>query len=393
MIINSILDNDLYKFTTSYAYMKLYPHAIGTFEFVDRNNTEYTKEQLQQIGMEITHMDSLKLTEEERKFMIDSCYYIPPCYFEWLSGYKYDRKEVNIWLDENNHLHIKATGLLYRITLWEVPILAIVSEVLTRSQGPINLATTIAKTVSKASLADNSGIKFSEFGTRRRASFAVQDAVVKHLAQYTRHSLTGTSNCYLAMKYNLTPIGTHPHEWFMFHGAQYGYDNANYLALEAWAKVYDGDLGIALSDTYTSDVFLKNFSKKHAKLFDGVRQDSGDPFKFINKVINRYKELKIDPTTKTIIFSDALTMDKAVEIHNSCYGRIRAAFGIGTHLTNDVGLKPANIVMKLTSCQMNAKQPERKCVKISDSVGKHMGDPDEVALACMLIKQHYGVEV
>lgn len=129
MIINSILDNDLYKFTTSYAYMKLYPHAIGTFEFVDRNNTEYTKEQLQQIGMEITHMDSLKLTEEERKFMIDSCYYIPPCYFEWLSGYKYDRKEVNIWLDENNHLHIKATGLLYRITLWEVPILAIVSEV------------------------------------------------------------------------------------------------------------------------------------------------------------------------------------------------------------------------------------------------------------------------
>ena len=123
MIINSILDNDLYKFTTSYAYMKLYPHAIGTFEFVDRNNTEYTKEQLQQIGMEITHMDSLKLTEEERKFMIDSCYYIPPCYFEWFSGYKYDRKEVNIWLDENNHLHIKATGLLYRITLWEVPIL------------------------------------------------------------------------------------------------------------------------------------------------------------------------------------------------------------------------------------------------------------------------------
>jgi nicotinate phosphoribosyltransferase len=97
------------------------------------------------------------------------------------------------------------------------------------------------------------------------------------------------------MKYNLTPIGTHPHEWFMFHGAQYGYDNANYLALEAWAKVYDGDLGIALSDTYTSDVFLKNFSKKHAKLFDGVRQDSGDPFKFINKVINRYKELRIDP--------------------------------------------------------------------------------------------------
>lgn len=393
MIINSILDNDLYKFTTSYAYMKLYPHAIGTFEFVDRNNTEYTKEQLQQIGMEITHMDSLKLTEEERKFMIDSCYYIPPCYFEWLSGYKYDRKEVNIWLDENNHLHIKATGLLYRITLWEVPILAIVSEVLTRSQGPINLATTIAKTVSKASLADNSGIKFSEFGTRRRASFAVQDSVVKHLAQYARHSLTGTSNCYLAMKYNLTPIGTHPHEWFMFHGAQYGYDNANYMALEAWTKVYDGDLGIALSDTYTSDVFFKNFSKKHAKLFDGVRQDSGDPFKFINKTINRYKELHINPLTKTIIFSDALTMEKAVEIHKNCINRIGCAFGIGTHLTNDTDLEPANIVMKLTSCQMNYKQPSKYCIKLSDSKGKHMGNSDELALACMLLKQHYNISL
>ena len=378
MIINSILDNDLYKFTTSYAYMKLYPHAIGTFEFVDRNNTEYTKEQLQQIGMEITHMDSLKLTEEERKFMIDSCYYIPPCYFEWLSGYKYDRKEVNIWLDENNHLHIKATGLLYRITLWEVPILAIVSEVLTRSQGPINLATTIAKTVSKASLADNSGIKFSEFGTRRRASFAVQDAVVKHLAQYARHSLTGTSNCYLAMKYNLTPIGTHPHEWFMFHGAMYGYKQANYMALENWTNVYDGDLGIALTDTYTTDVFFKNLSRKQAKLFDGIRQDSGDEFQFVMKAIARYKELGIDPSTKTIIFSNALTFDKAEEIQEYCRGRIRCAFGIGTNLTNDTGFKPSNIVMKLTSCRMNKNQPVFNCVKLSDDLGKHTGDTEEV---------------
>lgn len=191
------------------------------------------------------------------------------------------------------------------------------------------------------------------------------------------------------MKYNLTPIGTHPHEWFMFHGAQYGYDNANYLALEDWAKVYDGDLGIALSDTYTSDVFFRNFSKKHAKLFDGIRQDSGDPFKFIEKAINRHNELKVDPLTKTIIFSDSLDMNKAAEIARNCRGRIKCAFGIGTNLTNDVNLIPANIVIKLTECQMNFKQPTRKCVKLSDSEGKHMGDPDEVALALMLINQHY----
>lgn len=393
MIINSILDNDLYKFTTSYAYMKLYPHAVGTFEFTDRNNTEYTEDQLFKLGMELAHMTSLKLSKAELDFMIKSCYYIPPCYFEWLSSYNYDNKEVSYWLDDDKHLHVKVTGLLYRITLWEVPVLAIISEILSKSQGSVSLNLAISRTSDKALLASIAGIKFSEFGTRRRASYAVQDSVVECLSRRARGSLIGTSNCYLAMKYHLTPIGTHPHEWFMFHGAQYGYDNANYLALEAWAKVYDGDLGIALSDTYTSDVFLKNFSKKHAKLFDGVRQDSGDPFKFVNKVIDRYNELKVDPLTKTIVFSDALDINKAIEIDRYCKGRIKASFGIGTNLTNDVDLKPANIVMKLTSCQMNTKQPERKCVKLSDSPGKHMGDPDEVALACMLIKQHYKVEI
>lgn len=392
MIINSLIDQDLYKFTTSYAYMKLYPHARGTFEFVDRNNTEYTEEQVQQIAMEITHMTSLKLTREEKAFMCKSCYFIPPCYFEWLESYQYNREEVTVYRDENKHLHIVAKGLLYRITLWEVPILAIVSEVMSKSRGFLT-ANVEKKTRAKLIKAMENNIKFSDFGTRRRASFDVQNIVISILCERDLPMFVGTSNCYFAMKYNLTPIGTHPHEWFMFHGAQYGYDNANYLALEAWVKVYDGDLGIALSDTYTSDVFFKNFSKKHAKLFDGVRQDSGDPFKFIQKAIDRYKELRVDPTTKTIVFSDSLNIDKAIEIANNCKGRIKCSFGIGTNLTNDVGITPSNIVMKLTSCQMNSKQPIRKCVKISDSKGKHMGDPDEVALACMLIKQHYGVEV
>jgi nicotinic acid phosphoribosyltransferase len=152
----------------------------------------------------------------------------------------------------------------------------------------------------------------------------------------------------------------------MFHGAMYGYSNANYLALTNWADVYDGDLGIALSDTYTSDVFFKNFSKRLAKLYDGVRQDSGDPFKFISKATKRYRELGVDPSTKTIVFSDALTMDKAVEIKNNCQGRIKCSFGIGTHLTNDVELKPANIVMKLTSCQINKNNPIKEFPSLAD---------------------------
>lgn len=203
-------------------------------------------------------------------------------------------------------------------------------------------------------------------------------------------NFVGTSNCYIAYLRDIKMIGTFPHEWVMFHGAMYGYDQANYLALENWVNVYDGELGIALSDTYTSDVFFRNFSKKHARLFDGVRQDSGDPFQFINKCIDRYRELNVDPLTKTIVFSDSLDFKKAVDIFNCCKGRIKCSFGIGTNLTCDLeGIKPSNIVMKLVSCQMNSKQPVKKCIKLSDVEGKHIGDPEEVALAQMIISQHY----
>lgn len=184
------------------------------------------------------------------------------------------------------------------------------------------------------------------------------------------------------MKYDMKPMGTHPHEWFMFHGAQFGYKHANYLALENWVKVYDGDLGTALSDTYTSDAFLSNLSRKQAKLFDGVRCDSGNEFDFTDKLITRYKGFGIDPTTKTIIFSNALDFDKALKIQQYCKGRIRCAFGIGTNLTNDAGFKPSNIVMKLIKCKMNAHQEWRECVKLSDDLGKHMGSSKEVK-ACL----------
>jgi nicotinate phosphoribosyltransferase len=166
----------------------------------------------------------------------------------------------------------------------------------------------------------------------------------------------------------------------MFHGAEFGYKRANYLALENWVNVYDGDLGIALSDTYTTDVFLKNFSRKHAKLFDGVRHDSGDPYKFVNKVIDRYKELGINPTTKTIIFSNALDFDTYKDIALYCNNRINCAAGIGTNLTNDCGFKPSNIVMKLTKCRMNSNQPWYNCIKLSDDVGKHMGYDKEIEI-------------
>ena len=177
-------------------------------------------------------------------------------------------------------------------------------------------------------------------------------------------------------------MGTHPHEWFMFHGAQFGYKHANYLALENWVQVYDGDLGTALSDTYTFDAFLSNFSRKQAKLFDGVRCDSGNEFEFIDRLTARYREFGIDTTTKTIIFSNALDFQKAIAIQDYCKGKIRCAFGIGTNLTNDTGYTPMNIVMKLTQCTMNANQQWRDCVKLSDDIGKHIGSDKELN-ACL----------
>ena len=372
MIIQSILDTDLYKFTTSYAYMKLYPDAEGTFTFNDRDKTEYTKEFLAVLDITLRELGNLKLHDYEKSWCVNNIRFIPQCYWEWLTSFKFDANKINIMLDKDNHLHIDVTDKLYKVTLYEVPILAIVSQLRNRMLGYTPDEGMMKRLKEKIELSNQYQLKFSEFGTRRRFSQVVQTDVIRYISEHSLYC-TGTSNVYYAMKFGMKPMGTHPHEWFMFHGAIFGYKQANYLALEDWVNVYDGDLGIALSDTYTTDVFLKNFSRKHAKLFDGVRHDSGDPFLFVNKVIKRYKELGIDPTTKTIIFSNALTFPDYQEIEAFCKGRIRCSAGIGTNLTNDCGHKPSNIVMKLSSCRMNANQPWYDCIKLSDDLGKHMG--------------------
>lgn len=379
MIIKSILDTDLYKFTTSYAYMKLFPNAMGTFQFVDRDNTKYTDEFVREFKMELCNMSRLALTLEESMFM-SKCRFIPKMYWEWLSSFRFDPNVVSVCTDVLGRLHIEVTDHLYKATLYEVPILALVSELRNKMLGyTADINEVIDKLIPKIKLSNEYKIKFSEFGTRRRFNFNVQKQVVDYIAHNSQYC-TGTSNCYLAMLYGMKPMGTHPHEWFMFHGAQFGYKHANYLALENWVNVYDGDLGIALTDTYTSNAFFNNFSRKHAKLFDGIRQDSGDEYQFVMKAISRYKELGINPATKTIVFSNALDFEKAKDINEYCRGRINASFGIGTNLTNDTGNPPANIVMKLSSCQMSEGKPIYNCVKLSDDMGKHHGGEKEVDL-------------
>lgn len=382
MVIKTILDTDLYKFTTSYAYIKLFPYAMGTFTFIDRDDTEYTEGFLEALKSEIHNLSMVQLTSEELEYMASHCRFLPRVYWEWLSSFRFDPDKIEVGLDEHRHLQMRVTDYLYKVTLYEVPLLAIVSEIRNQFLSRIpDKETLLLRLADKVKLSNDHQMPFSEFGTRRRFSFDVQKLVVAYLKENARYC-TGTSNCYLAMKYDMRPMGTHPHEWFMFHGAQFGYKHANYMALENWVNVYDGDLGTALSDTYTSDSFLSNFSRKQAKLFDGVRCDSGDEIEFIDRLIDRYKELGIDPTTKTIIFSNALDFGKALQIFEYCKGKIRCSFGIGTNLTNDTGFPPANIVMKLSRCKMNVNQEWRECVKLSDDMGKHVGSTTEVG-ACL----------
>ena len=383
-IIQSVLDTDLYKFTTSYAYSKLYPRAYGQFRFIDRGKTTYPQGFAEELKKEIQEMSKLALTKDEASFLYRELPYLPPTYIDFVRGFRFDPEEVKVEQDAEGHLSIIAEGLLYRVTLWETPILALVSELYYKILGAQpDMEYTERTIISKARKLAEHGITFSMFGMRRRFSATIEDRVTELLKEHAAGYLFGTSNVYYAYKHGLRVSGTHPHEWIQFHGAMFGYKMANYMAMEDWINVYDGDLGTVLTDTYTTDVFMRNFSKKHAMLFTSLRHDSGDPLQFTEKVIARYRELRVDPTIKYIIFSDGLDPERAIEIANYCKGRIGASFGIGTNFSNDVGngVRPMNIVMKLWKCKMTEKERWNPCVKLSDVDGKHTGEPEEIELA------------
>lgn len=386
MILLSILDNDLYKFSMSYVYMTKYPESEGTFVFQDRDNTVFDEKFLDELRMELANFSHLKMREDEFKWLTveKGIPYIPAHYWEWLKGFTFDHNKIKTWLDEEGHLHITVTDSMYKVTLYEVPILAIVGELRNKHFGYYaNERRLLDILDDKIAYANAHGLKFSEFGTRRRYSSATHNSIVRHLKEKCPVCV-GTSNVYLAYKYRMKPIGTAAHEITMFHAAIGGYKKANQRTMEAWQDVYHGQLGIALLDTFTTPVFLREFSRELAKLFDGVRQDSGDEIKIGNMVIDRYRELGIDPTSKTIIFSNALDMEKYAEIARYFNGRINVSAGIGGNIVNDPGLenyKRPNMVMKLMECRMSPREEFQKCVKISDDLGKHMGDSKEVEVA------------
>ncbi|MDH7462285.1 nicotinate phosphoribosyltransferase [Chitinophagaceae bacterium 26-R-25] len=381
----SILDNDFYKFTMQYAVVKLFPNARARYEFINRGKHAFPEGFGENLRQTVDSMAGLRLSNDEKDFLRKNCPYLDPTYLDFLQGYRYDPSEVTIE-QSGTDLSITVSGYWYRTILWEVPLLFLVSEWYYRLSGqpPVSDDEIVAINKGKFEKYNELGVTVADFGTRRRYSYHVQKMVVEALCRFGGKSFVGTSNVHLAMLYNTRPIGTHAHEWFMFHAARYGFKMANIMGLEHWVDVYRGDLGIALSDTYTTDVFFTQFDKKFSKLFDGVRHDSGDPIEFAEKTIAHYKKLGINPLYKTIIFSDSLNYEKVAVIARFCQGKIGISFGIGTNLTNDVGVKPMNIVMKLIEAKPENMEWE-PTVKLSDEKGKYTGEPRMIELAKVIL--------
>lgn len=381
LTLPSILDNDFYKFTMQQCVVKLFPKAQARYQFINRGKHVFPEGFADALRRSVDAMSELGLTKEEKHYFARTCPYMDPVYMDFLQGYSYNPEEVIIE-QQGGEVSIHIEGPWYRTILWEVPLLALVSELYYRLRGDERNGDEEVAETTRRKIEQYKDLKLTiaEFGTRRRHSFDVHRLVVDTLKAYGNGSFVGSSNVYLAMQSATKPIGTHAHEWFMFHAAQFGFKMANTLALEHWVDVYRGDLGIALSDTYTTAEFFEVFDKKFAKLFDGVRHDSGDPMEFADKTIAHYQHLGIDPLSKTIIFSDALNTEKVARIAEHCHGRIGISFGIGTNFTNDVGLKAMNIVLKMTEARPEG-QDWTPVVKLSDEKGKYSGDPRMIALA------------
>lgn len=379
--LQSILDNDFYKITMQNAVVKLFPSQIVKYQFINRGKHQFPEGFGAELKKSVDAMAELSLSKDEKLYLKKTCPYLSLPYLDFLQGFHYDPSEVQI-SQVGNDVEVTVEGFWYRTILWEVPLLALISELFYQMNhlDRDSNEEVVEKTLQKSTHLKKLGVTFAEFGTRRRHSYNVHNLVVDALQKNSGEFFIGSSNVHFAMKFGIKPIGTHAHEWFMFHAAEYGFKMANEIALEHWVDVYRGDLGVALSDTFTTEVFFRQFDKKFTKLFDGVRHDSGDPIEFAEKTIRHYEENGINPLYKYIIFSDGLNLEKVDEITKACRGKIGISFGIGTNLTNDVGLKPMNIVMKLIGVQA-PNNDWIPTVKLSDERGKYTGDPKMIELA------------
>lgn len=367
-IIRSLLDTDLYKFTMQQAVFHQFPKAEVVYAFTCRDKETKLGFLKEEVEEQIKLLEKLRLTKEEKNYLI-SIRFLKADYVEFLDNYRFKSSQVKV-SNENGELKLEIYGPWVETILFEVPVLAIISELFFQKTGnTAELKKEGANRLKeKIKLINEYHLPLVDMGTRRRFSREWQEKVVEELKNNCS-SFIGTSNVYLAMKYDLKAIGTQAHEWFMaMLGLVDNIAEAQKRALYVWLQEYGTDLGIALTDTFTTDAFFQDFGWVLATIFSGVRHDSDDPFKFGYKAINHYKKLSIDPRTKSLVFSDSLDIPKAIKIFLEFTQKIGVSFGIGTNLTNDLGVKALNIVLKLK------RSNGVDTVKISDSPGKIMGD-------------------
>jgi len=384
-----MLDNDLYKFTMQQAVCQRYPRAWAEYRLFFRDAVELPDNFADALKEDIRiNLCGHKFEIGEIEFLKTKCPFLNPVYLDFLYHYRYnlDDPRIDFTLQKKGtELELVYRGPWYYTILWEVPLMSKISELYFRLSGAEPLPRKVNKRNNEDTAKALRGYAFADFGTRRRFSYRNHCRVLEDLLSVPDNSLVGTSNVHLAKTLGLRPIGTMAHEWIMFHGATSGYAQANAAALETWSQVYRGDLGVALTDTYTTESFLRTFGTYHAKLFDGVRQDSGDAFKFVTRVIRHYEDLGIDPRTKTIVFSDGLDPTMIKHLGDYCHNRIRCSFGIGTNLTNNVGVKPLNMVIKMTKAKLTEDHPWIPTVKLSDFKTKNMGDSNQINLCKQIL--------
>ncbi len=371
MIIRSLLDTDLYKFTMMQVVLHQFPGAQVEYTFKCRSEGVDLTPYLGEIRREVGALEGLQFRTEELDYL-RSFRFIKSDFVDFLGLFKFNDKYIRIELDaaEQGGIGIVIRGPWLHTILFEIPVLAIVSEVYFRNTRPQpDLEAGRRRLAAKIAMVREVGpeveFNISDFGTRRRFSLAWHEEVIRTLKREVPQYFAGTSNVWLAMLNNLTPLGTLAHEYMQACQALGPrLRDAQTFAFDIWAKEYRGDLGIALSDTYGMDAFLRDFDMFLCKLFDGVRHDSADPFEWGERMIAHYAKNRVDPRTKTLIFSDQLTVPLAIRLARHFNGRAKTSFGIGTNLTNDLGYEPINIVVKMTECN---GQP---VAKISDSPGK-----------------------
>ncbi len=382
-IIHSLLDTDLYKFTMLQVVLHKFPQTHSVYHFRCRNleDTVYPLvDILDDLNEQLDHLCNLKYKEDELQYL-RKLRFIKSDFVDYLELFQLKRRFIQASIDTEGRLDIHIEGPMVQAMMFEIFVLAIVNElyfsriktdqVWAEGERRLQAKLDLIQQYEKSQQPNDPPFLVSDFGTRRRYSFAWQKHVVAAFHKTVPNVFRGTSNVLLAKELNITPIGTMAHEFLQaFQALDVRLRDFQKAALETWVQEYRGDLGIALTDVVGMDAFLRDFDLYFAKLFDGLRHDSGDPYEWGDKAYAHYRKLKIDTKTKMLTFSDGLNLPKAWELHQYFKDRFQVSFGIGTNLTNDMGQKPLNIVLKLVECN------GQSVAKISDSPGKTMTDND-----------------